>query len=73
MGNDNDVGKAVLVNLIDMFKDVPMPVETIGRCSKPHCVFVGTLGDGYCQRHWDRGWPNKRGAQSKHISDYKLP
>ena len=35
--------------------DIYFPVESEGICKYfASCRYVGTLGDGYCPKHWDR-------------------
>ena len=34
---------------------VILPDETYGECNKPTCYNVGELGNGLCQRCWDKG------------------
>ena len=38
---------------------VSLPEETYGICSKPSCKNIGELGNGICQRCWDRGASGK--------------
>ncbi len=36
-------------------EEVILPNETYGRCTRGKCKNIGELGNGVCQRCWDRG------------------
>jgi len=47
---------------------VSLPEETYGVCSKRNCGNVGELGNGVCQKCWDKGAEGKSRENKQSIA-----